>query len=97
MPEPERLVWFHLKSRQLGSKFRRQYGIGPYIVDFYCREARLAVEIDGDSHYTELAGVYDIKRDEFIRNVGIRVVRFTNEEVMRNASAVIQQIREHLP
>ena len=97
MTEPERLVWLYLKSKQLGSKFRRQYGIGPYIVDFYSREARLAVEIDGDSHYFESAEAYDIQRDAFISSFGIRVIRFTNGEVMRNVSAVIRRIQENLP
>jgi very-short-patch-repair endonuclease len=95
MTKPEHLIWMHLKSRQLGPKFRRQYGIGPYIVDFYCRETRLAVEIDGDSHFTDSGLVHDAIRENYLQNAGIHTIRFTNIDVMRNVSAVIQRIQEY--
>ncbi|MFA4875610.1 MAG: endonuclease domain-containing protein [bacterium] len=54
MTEPERCLWYRIRSKQLNSlKFRRQHGIGPYIVDFYCPERALVIEIDGDTHFTD--------------------------------------------
>ncbi len=59
-PKAERLLWWRLRGRQVhGLKFRRQYGIGRYVVDFYCVEARLAIEVDGESHFDPLAELHD--------------------------------------
>ncbi|MFH1077775.1 MAG: endonuclease domain-containing protein [Patescibacteria group bacterium] len=96
MPEPERRIWFHLKGGQLGIKFRRQFGIGPYIVDFYCREARLAIEIDGDSHFTDDAQRYDAHRTRFIRHTGIDIIRFTNKDIADTMQGVIERIQDRL-
>ena len=94
MTEPERRLWSKLRGKQLGVKFRRQFGIGQYIVDFYCPEKRLAVEIDGDSHFDEASVTYDLARDEYIESLHIRVLRFTNLDVMRNIDGVLQVITE---
>ncbi|GAL12398.1 hypothetical protein JCM19233_3390 [Vibrio astriarenae] len=82
MPEPESILWRHLKGKQLKAKFRRQHSIARYIVDFYCPEKRLVIEIDGDSHYTANAQQKDVIRDQFLASKGIQVLRFTNEDVM---------------
>lgn len=59
--QPEQLLWRHLRGSQVnGLKFRRQYGVGVYVLDFYCPELRLAIELDGDSHYSELGVQHDI-------------------------------------
>lgn len=91
----EKIIWHYLCGNNLGGyKFRRQQGIGPYVVDFYCPEAKLAVEIDGDSHYQIGAAEHDRVKQEFIERAGIRVVRFTDNDVrdsLDNALAIILQ------
>jgi adenine-specific DNA-methyltransferase len=75
-----------------GFKFRRQHAIGPYIVDFYCREAALVVELDGGGHAEELQGEYDAERSLWLESRGLRVVRFWNNEVLGNIEGVVEQI-----
>ena len=97
MPEAERKVWQLLRGRQLnGYKFRRQHGIGPYIVDFYCSETKLFIEIDGDSHYQPTAIAYDQERDAYLRSCGMTILRFTNLDVQLNLDTVAERILEHL-
>jgi very-short-patch-repair endonuclease len=90
--EPEQRLWARLRSKQFGVKFRRQHGVGRYIVDFYCAELGLIIELDGDSHYQEGAPAYDAVRDEFMRRLGLRVLRFTNQDVMQQLDAVLEKI-----
>ena len=78
-----------------GLKFRRQYGIGQFIVDFYCPELRLAIELDGDSHFNNKEVLeYDKRRQEYIERVNIKFLRFTNNEVFESLEGVIQAIQE---
>ena len=89
----EKILWSKLRDRQLANlKFRRQYSIGKYIVDFYCPEKKLAIEIDGDSHYNEQAEQYDAEREKFINAYGIRICRFTNNQIRENIEAVLGEI-----
>ncbi len=91
--EAEKQIWAQLRKRNIKDyKFRRQYSIGPYIVDFYCPQAKLAVEIDGSVHSSEDAIEYDRARDEFIKSIGIQVLRFTNNEVDNNPKKIIDKI-----
>lgn len=95
LPPAEWLLWQELKNRGLdGHKFRRQHGIGNYILDFYCAEAKLAIELDGISHIGEVAQAYDVKRDDFCKAFGVRTVRFKNEEVYNNMESVLKRIQE---
>jgi very-short-patch-repair endonuclease len=95
--EPERRLWSKLRNKQIeGCKFRRQFGIGIFIVDFYCPDLKLAIEIDGDSHAGEKAGEYDKYREKSLAEFGIRCLRFTNYEVMRNLDGVVVTIRNHI-
>jgi very-short-patch-repair endonuclease len=90
----EQNLWAFLRGEQLaGYKFRRQHPIGFYIVDFYCAQAKLIIEIDGDSHSEQIE--YDQDRTEWLESLGYRVVRFTNLEVRENISAVIENILKH--
>jgi very-short-patch-repair endonuclease len=90
----EQLLWKHLKdSRFLNLKFRRQQGIGRYIVDFYCPDCKLAIEIDGDSHFEENSQEYDNIRTEFLNAEGIKVIRFTNTDVYKNINGVLEQLK----
>ena len=94
MTEAEILVWSKLRVKQMqGYKFRRQYSVGMYIVDFYCPALKLAIEIDGDTHFQAGAGEYDRTRREFIEGFGIRFLRFTNAEVCGNLDGVMEFLR----
>ena len=73
-------------------KFRRQHGIGPYIVDFYCPEKRLVIEIDGDSHYNPDTQIYDRKRDDFMKSLGLQVMRFTNQDILEKLDSVLDRV-----
>jgi very-short-patch-repair endonuclease len=94
MPAPEQYLWQRLRNKQLGVRFRRQQGIGRYIVDFYCPERALVIEVDGDSHYTDDAQAYDAIRDEFMAGLNISVLRFTNTDVMSNIDTVLLSINQ---
>ncbi|MBB5209186.1 endonuclease domain-containing protein [Chiayiivirga flava] len=89
MPDAERELWFHLRGgRLLGLKFRRQYPMPPYVVDFICIEARLIVELDGSQHSQDV----DRRREDMLKAQGFRVVRFWNNEVLSNTEAVLEAI-----
>ncbi len=92
----ERKLWGKLRARQLsGAKFRRQVWLGPFIADFFCAEARLIVEVDGDSHADQLD--YDRRRTNWLAREGFRLVRVTNSDVMRNLDGVLEHIASALP
>ena len=94
MTPQEVKLWFYLKGNNLGAKFRRQHGIGPYIVDFYCKEKNLVIEIDGSLHKDEKE--YDSERNNYIETLEIKVLRFWNSEVEKNIEGVLEKIRKHL-
>lgn len=96
MTAPERRLWACLRKNQLGVKFRRQFGVGCYIVDFYCPAKRLVIEVDGDSHFCAEGMAYDQVRDDYVRSLGIQVLRFTNQQVMQELDAVVENIRYEL-
>jgi very-short-patch-repair endonuclease len=76
-----------------GLKFFRQYGIGPYVLDFYCPERRLAVEVDGGQH-ADVRQQHDARRDKYLEDLDIRVIRFWNNDVLQNIEGVAQKIAE---
>jgi very-short-patch-repair endonuclease len=93
--DAENLLWRLLRNRRLaGAKFRRQHPIGQYIVDFYCDERRLVIELDGGQHLEQRD--YDARRDAFLRKQGLTVLRFWNNQVLGETEAVLQVIWEHL-
>jgi very-short-patch-repair endonuclease len=97
MPKAEVVLWGKLKSRQLlGCKFRRQFSVGPYIVDFYCPALKLALEVDGDSHFHDGAKKYDAKRQAYIESLGIKIVRFLNTEIYENIEGVLQTLMREM-
>lgn len=92
-PKAERLLWWRLRGRQLdGVKFRRQYGVGKYVIDLYCPAAKLAVEADGESHFEPAARLDDAEPQAFIESLGIRVLRFTNPQVYDKLDTVVEEI-----
>jgi very-short-patch-repair endonuclease len=95
MPKAEALLWARLRRRQvLGYKFRRQFSVGPYSIDFYCPALKLAVEIDGDSHFSEAAIAYDRERQYYIETFGIHFLRFTNNQVYKSQDDVVESIAQ---
>ena len=93
----EELLWAKLRHKQFFTvKFRRQHGIGPYIVDFFCSEKRLVVEVDGDTHATETQQTKDHTREEYLRSLGLQVVRYTNDEVLNNLDGVLEDLTRQL-
>ena len=98
MTEAEIFLWSKIKGKQLnGLKFRRQCGINNYVVDFYCPELKLAIEIDGDVHgyYSQI--VSDKQRQRAIEDLGIKVLRYTNNDIIRNIDSVLQDIISTTP
>ena len=96
-PKAERILWQYLKGKQLnGFKFRRQYSIGKYVVDFYCPKAKLVIEVDGPTHLSDQAREYDRKRQRFIESFGIKFLRVTNLDVYKNIDGVILAILKNL-
>ncbi len=91
--DAERILWSLLRTRQLGGlRFRRQQPIGPYIVDFFCPERRLVIEVDGDQHGYDRNALADARRDEWLRGQGHHVLRFGNREVMTNLDGICSTI-----
>ena len=97
MTECERLLWSRLRRKQLhGMQFYRQKPIGSYIVDFYAPAARLVVEVDGSQHQERIHAQNDAHRDESLKSQGLRVLRFTNLQVLRDPDAVVCVVAEAL-
>lgn len=93
MTPQEAKLWQRLRGKQLcGLKFRRQHPIFQFILDFFCYEQRLAIEIDGDSHGDPKQRAYDQARTQWLEQQGIRVIRFTNYEVNTNIDGVLDEI-----
>ena len=91
--DAEKKLWQHLKAKQIGAKFRRQYSVDAYVLDFCSPRLKLAIEIDGDSHFTSEAMSYDRERTAYIEGFGIEVMRFTNLEITENIEAVLEKIK----
>jgi len=92
----EKELWKHLRKNLLGVKFRRQHPIGNYIADFYCHPARLIVELDGEYHQTEDQKRYDSSREEVLSQLGVKVIRFTNDEVFSGIDSVLGRIKQEV-
>jgi very-short-patch-repair endonuclease len=99
MTKAEAIVWQKLRCKQIENcKFRNQYSVDRFVLDFYSPEIKLAIEIDGDSHFQEGAAKYDEERQILIESTGIKFLRFTNNQVYENLNgvleAIVQKIRE---
>ena len=95
-PTPaEAKLWTLLKGKQLeGKKFRRQFSVANYILDFYCPSEYLAIELDGQGHFEARQAEYDLERDLFLKHVGIKVLRFENKWVWDDPDGLIDEVRE---
>jgi very-short-patch-repair endonuclease len=94
--QAEAFLWGYLKNSQLeGRKFRRQSSIKSFIVDFYCPEEKLVIELDGDFHFDEKAIKDDEQRTMKLDEEGLRVIRFENQEVLLNLDGVLLKVKSH--
>jgi very-short-patch-repair endonuclease len=96
MTPAEKILWQELRANKLGVHFRRQQVIAGFIVDFYCHKAALVIELDGDVHEEAEQKENDIRRDKALNDLGLRIVRFKNDEVLKNLSTVVGKIKEQL-
>ena len=93
----ESILWEKLSGNKfLGFKFRRQHPIGCFIADFYCHKAKLVIELDGNIHEVPENKEYDQGRDYEMREMGLKVIRFTNEQVLSNIETVLSDLEGHL-
>jgi very-short-patch-repair endonuclease len=90
----EKMLWSQLKENQTGYKFRRQYSFGTYILDFYCPQHKLGIEIDGNIHFKKQD--LDMYRTRTLSQYGITIIRFTNDEVEERIEMVLEKIKYHL-
>ncbi len=97
MPKAEVVLWSKLKGKSLdGHKFRRQYSVRRFVIDFYCPRLKLAIEVDGDSHYSDGSEPYDRVRQDFIESFEISFLRFTNKEIYENLGEVLAKIENSM-
>jgi very-short-patch-repair endonuclease len=96
MTEAEKRLWSRLRGKQIFDlQFYRQRPIGNFIVDFYCPDVKLVVEVDGSQHYSDSGLSHDFKRDKFLTSQGLTILRFTNLDVLKNITGVMQTIVEN--
>jgi very-short-patch-repair endonuclease len=94
--QAEAFLWGFLKHSQFeDKKFRRQASIGSYIVDFYCPSEKLIIELDGEVHFDEEAKKYDAERTKYLESLGLKVIRFENQEVIYNLDKILKEISKH--
>lgn len=96
MTKPEMILWDYLRKKPLDFKFRRQHLFNKYILDFYCHRAKLSIEVDGKSHDFKEQKDYDKNRTNFLRDMGIKEIRFKNEKVIEDLNSVIKEIESVL-
>jgi len=93
----ENVLWSCLRNRNFSAyKFRRQYGIGDYVVDFYCPRLKLAIELDGGYHYEREIKEFDIKRQQDIEQLEITFLRFSNEEIIYNIDETLNKLHSKI-
>ena len=97
MTDAEILLWSRIKGKQIKeTQFYRQKPIGNYIADFYCSKAKLIIEVDGSQHYEEKGIKKDEIRDKYFKSLGLKVLRFTNLDVLKNINGVLERIYEEV-
>ena len=97
MPKAEVILWSHLKGKQFRElKFRRQYSIGHYVVDFFCPKIRLAIELDGESHLSKTQRIRDKTRQKIIEKTGIKILRYYNTDIYENIEGVFTDLGKNV-
>ena len=97
LTKAEEILWKHLKGKQIsGFRFRRQYSIDKFVIDFYCPKVKLAIELDGSGHEEDHMHIYDNHREEIIRSLEVTFLRFKNIEIFGNLEKVLNNISDKL-
>ena len=96
LTKTEQELWWYIRDKKLGVKFKRQHSIGGYILDFYCSEKKLIVELDGEIHNTKEAREYDAVRNKYFESLGYKTLRFLNREVEENIEKVLDKIEKNI-
>ena len=92
----EAVLWRMLKGKQVkGRRWRRQFSIGNYILDFYSPEIKLAVELDGNEHYTVIGKFNDERREEYLNSLGIKIIRFENKDIWCSTDLILETIKKY--
>lgn len=89
---PERLLWYQLQNKKLGYRFRRQYGVGRYVVDFYCPKIKLVIEVDGAFHQELSFFIADQKRQLYLQSLGLTVARYEAIQILKELNWVVDDI-----
>lgn len=92
----EVIIWRKIKAKQLGHKFRRQHSIGSYIVDFYCPELKLIIELDGMAHDSDKQFCKDLARDDYLKGLGLHIMRYTSNQILKETESVIIDIKRKI-
>jgi len=96
-PKAEIILWQKLRRKNIeGIRFRRQVSIGKYVVDFYCPKRKLVIEIDGESHFTEIAKQYDVARKKYFEGLGLHEIRFLNSDIYSSLPGVLEEILQKI-
>ncbi len=96
MTKAEKILWARIRNRQIGFKFRRQYGIGKYIVDYCCPELELIIEIDGNVHFYKENESADRERQRFLEKLGFKIIRYTNINAIYNIESVLNDLSQKI-
>lgn len=96
MTPAEIILWSKLKDKGIGYKFRRQHSVEAFVLDFCCPVLKLAIEVDGESHFTDEARIRDNERQKIIKNYGFTFLRFTNKEITSNIGGVLSKITQYI-
>jgi very-short-patch-repair endonuclease len=89
----EKILWKHISKNQIcGTRFSRQYSAGPYIIDFFCSKIKLGIELDGSPHTKGETRIYDKDREKYLKSLDIEIVRFWNDEVLKNTKEVLYKL-----
>ena len=94
--QAEDVLWTYLKTKPLGYKFRRQHPYSVYILDFYCHQLKLVIEVDGSIHYLEEVKANDLQRQKLLEETGLKVIRFSNDQILKELNTVINIIEQVL-
>jgi very-short-patch-repair endonuclease len=93
MTDAEKALWLKIRGKQLkGYQFYRQKPLGNFIVDFYCPKGNLVIEIDGGQHYSDEGKAKDNQRDNYLKGLGLRILRFSDREIFENMRGVLEKI-----
>ncbi len=93
MTYAEKLLWSRIRDNKIGYYFRRQHPLSNYVVDFFCHQVSLVIEVDGDVHADKTVQLEDKDKEESIKSYGLHMIRFTNDEVIKDVNGIVRMIK----